>query len=84
MAALAVVEGLDVFEHRELQLEPRWPAAAVDELFLEGGEERLGDGVVVRVATGADRDRDPRLALQRRPNASETYCLGSTGPRNGV
>jgi hypothetical protein len=43
--ALTVVERLDVFEHRGLQLEPRGPAAAVDELLLERREERLGDGV---------------------------------------
>jgi hypothetical protein len=36
----------------------RGPAAAVDELFLEGREERFGDGVVVRVSAGAHRDRD--------------------------
>ena len=50
MAALAVVEGLDVLEHGGLKLEPARPAAAVDELFLERGEERLGDGVVVGVS----------------------------------
>jgi hypothetical protein len=43
--ALAVVERLDVFEHGGLQLEPVGPGAAVDELFFEGGEERLRDGV---------------------------------------
>ena len=46
--ALAVVERLDVFEHGGLELEPRGPAAAVDEFLLEGREERLGDGVVER------------------------------------
>jgi hypothetical protein len=45
--ALAVVERLDVLEHRRLELEPRRPAAAVDELLLQSREERLGDGVVV-------------------------------------
>jgi hypothetical protein len=39
--ALAVVERCDVLEHGGPQLEPRRPAAAVDELFLESGEERL-------------------------------------------
>src|SRR5688572_25183667 len=61
VAAPAVVERLDVLEHRGLELEPRWPAAAVDELLLERGEEGLGDGVVVGVAAGAHRDRDPGL-----------------------
>lgn len=36
MVALPVVERLDVPEHGGLKLEPRWPAAAVDERFLEG------------------------------------------------
>jgi hypothetical protein len=34
VAALAVIERLDVLEHRGLQLEPRGPAAAVHELLL--------------------------------------------------
>ena len=59
MAASSVVERFDVFEHGGLQLVPRGPGAAVDELLLEGREERLGDGVVVGVAAGADRDLDP-------------------------
>jgi hypothetical protein len=31
----------------------------VDELFLQGREEALGDGVVVAVAAAAHRLRDP-------------------------
>ena len=62
MPALAVVERLDVLEHGGLELEPVGPGAPVDELLLEGREERLGDGVVVGVAVGAHRDRDPGLA----------------------
>lgn len=46
MPSLAVVERLDLFEQRRLQLEPRGPAAAIDELFLEGREQCLGDGVL--------------------------------------
>src|SRR5918995_5762260 len=34
----------------------------LNELFLERGEERFGDRVVVGVATGAHRNRDPGLA----------------------
>ena len=45
MAALAVVEGLDVLEHRGLELVAGRPRAAVDELLLERGEERFGDRV---------------------------------------
>ena len=49
MAALAVAERLDVFEGGGLQLEPVGPGAVVDQLFLKGGEERLGDGVRLRL-----------------------------------
>jgi hypothetical protein len=34
----------------------------VDELFLDGGEEALGDGVVVGAALGAHRDGDAGVA----------------------
>src|SRR5215207_3450377 len=61
VAALAVVERLDVLEYGGPELEPARPAAAVDELLLERREERLGDGVVVCVSAGAHRDRDPGL-----------------------
>jgi hypothetical protein len=43
--ALAVIDRLDVLEHGGLELEPVGPGAAVDEFVLEGGEERLGDGI---------------------------------------
>jgi hypothetical protein len=39
VAALAVVERLDVLEHCGLELEPVGPGAAVDELLLEGCED---------------------------------------------
>ena len=74
MAAPAVVERLDVLEHGGLQLEPGRPAAAVDELLLERREERFGDGVVVRVAAGAHRDRDPRVAGG--PPERQAHVLG--------
>jgi hypothetical protein len=35
---------------------------AVDEFGFEGGEEALGDGVVVAVADAAHRGRDPGIA----------------------
>src|SRR3954451_17471049 len=57
--ALAVVEDLDVLEDRAAQVGLGWPAAAVDELLLQGREEALGDGVVVAVAAAAHRLRDP-------------------------
>jgi hypothetical protein len=43
--ALAVVEDRDVLEDRGAQVGLGWPAAAVDELLLQGREEGLGDGV---------------------------------------
>ena len=56
MAALAVVEDFDVVEDLGALLGLRRPGAAVDELFLEGREVALGDGVVEAVA--------PRLRKQ--------------------
>jgi hypothetical protein len=48
MASSAVVERLDVLEHRRLQFGPRGPGAAVDELRIQGREQRLGDRVRLR------------------------------------
>ena len=45
MAALAVVEDLDVLEDGGPGLLPGGPGLAVQQLGLEGGEEALGDGV---------------------------------------
>lgn len=50
MHAADVVVQLDVLEYVLLRLLPGLVAAPVDELPLERLEERLGDGVVVRVA----------------------------------
>ena len=50
-------------------------AAAVDQLLFEGGEERLGDGVVIRVSAGAHRDRDPRVACG--PAEREAHALAA-------
>jgi hypothetical protein len=74
VAALAVVERLGVLEHGGLELEPRRPAAAVDELLLERGEERLGDGVGVGVAAGAIEIAIPACRAAR-PKARLTYWL---------
>jgi hypothetical protein len=41
----AVVEGLDVLEDLARELAACRPGATMDELFLERGEEALGDGV---------------------------------------
>src|SRR5215212_721413 len=54
MAALAVVEGLDVLEDGRLCLLPGGPGLTVEQLGLEGGEEALGDGVVPTGAGATD------------------------------
>lgn len=59
---LAVVESLDVVEDGALQLTARRPGAAADELLLQGGEERLGDGVVKAITPRAHRDRHAAVA----------------------
>jgi hypothetical protein len=44
----AVVEALDVLKDLRGQLAPGRPGGAVHELFLERGEEALGDGIRLR------------------------------------
>src|SRR3954468_23030775 len=60
--AAAVVEDLDVFEDLGAQFGLGWPAAAVDELFLQCREEALGDGVIKAVTLAAHRLGDPGRA----------------------
>src|SRR3954454_5641512 len=58
--APAVVEDLDVLEDRGAQVGLGWPAAAVDELLLQGREEALSEGdLMLAVAAAAHRLRDP-------------------------
>src|SRR6188508_2522263 len=54
MAALAIVEGLDVLEDGGPGLLAGGPGLAMEQLGLEGGEEALGDGVVPTGAGTAD------------------------------
>src|SRR5688500_8209655 len=54
MAALAVVEDLDVLEDSGSGLLPGGPGLAVQQLGLEGGEEALSDRVVPARAGMAD------------------------------
>jgi hypothetical protein len=56
--AAAVEEDLDVLEDLGPELGLRRPCAAVDELFLERGEEALGDGVIEAVTAAAHRLSD--------------------------
>lgn len=74
VSALAVVARLDVLGHGGLQLEPRWPGAAVDELF---------SSVATNVSTTALSNASPREPIKTAipaspaalPNARLTYEL---------
>src|SRR5215207_1317006 len=54
MAALAVVEGLDVLEDGGPGLLAGGPGLSVDQFGLEGGEEALGGGIVPAGSWPAD------------------------------
>src|SRR4051794_40310205 len=71
MAALAIVEGLDVLEDRGPGLLPGGPALAVEQLGLEGGEEALGDGVVPAGAGAADALADLPVGQPARVGVGE-------------
>src|SRR5512144_306871 len=58
MAALPVVEDLDVFEERGLRLAPGSKARAMHEFGLESAEEALHRGVVQAVPLSAHRGCD--------------------------
>jgi hypothetical protein len=74
VAALAVVERLDVLEHGGLELEPGGPVAAVDELLLERGEEALGDALSYASPSEPIEIAIP-LCRAARPKARLTYWL---------
>jgi len=61
MASRGVVVGFDPVECLLLQVFDVRPGAGVDEFFLVGGEERLGDGVVVADPGPAQRPPYPVL-----------------------
>lgn len=62
LSAALVIEPVDPFEGRELDVGHRLPGAvAVDLLGLEQADRRLGQGVVVAVADAADRRVDAGL-----------------------
>lgn len=73
MPAGPVVEGLDVGEDLGAELSPCRPGAAVDELLLQGGEERLGDGVIEAIALGA-MERAMPASPAAWPKARDTNC----------
>jgi hypothetical protein len=53
VASGRVVEGLDVAEDGEAGLIAAGPAAALDQLVLDRGDDAFGGGIVVGVATAA-------------------------------
>ena len=55
---VGVVEPFDVLEDAYAGLDSGPEAGPVQEFGREAGEERLGDGVVIRVASPAHRYRD--------------------------
>jgi hypothetical protein len=78
---LRVVKALDVPEDPEQGLLARREALATEELFLEAGEEALGDGVVPGVADRAHREVDP--GLLRVAALDQTRVLGAIAAHCG-
>ena len=89
---MGVVEAFDVVEDGGAGLVAVGEAGLVQEFGLDGGEERLGDRVVIRVASPSHRYRDASLvaAGPERPRGglprfkgSLQHCLvgGSVGVR---
>src|SRR5918998_934312 len=70
-----VIEGLDEVEDGHPRLLAGPPTRAGDQLALEGGEERLGEGVVETIADRAHRDGDPGLAAA--PAERQAGVLGA-------
>ena len=62
MAALAVVERLDVFEDRAPRRGAGRPAVPIQQVELEGGEEALGDRIVLTVGGPAQAGPDAVLS----------------------
>src|SRR5215471_14916539 len=62
VSSWVVVEPIDPFERRVLDIVEFSPrATAVNDLGLEQPDDRLGEGIVVRVADAADRRLDAGL-----------------------
>ena len=60
----AVVEPADVAHARELELRVGAPHAVADELGFVAIDERLGEGVVVRISDAADRRQHAMIVEQ--------------------
>jgi hypothetical protein len=61
MTAARIVPAFDEVKHREPSIDLRPEPLAIQQLTLEGREEALAQGVVVRVADAAHGRPDPRL-----------------------
>jgi hypothetical protein len=62
--AAGVVPALDPVEDRLVGGRPGGPGTSVEQLGLDGREERLGDGVVPALTAPADREPDAVLVGQ--------------------
>ena len=91
MASAGVVPALDVVEDRAAGGGLRvGQARRCEQLGLDGGEERLGEGVVPALAVAADRQTSRRARLARLAYWAD-WCTGSRGrsgrsrrPRGGA
>ena len=80
MAAVAVVEALQVLEDRRPGVLACRPAGAVEQFGLERGEEALGGGVVPAGARPADAGACAMLGQDGRcTRRSGTDCRGPSG-----
>ena len=64
MAPSTIVIRLNVFEHGRPEFVNSRPRPGVDELFLQGREERLGDRVVVTNSGAPDRRSNPVIPAE--------------------
>jgi hypothetical protein len=62
VSTAAVVEPLGVLEDRVRELDAGAPALPVEQLGLHARPERLGDGIVVRIANGSQGREQARSA----------------------
>ena len=84
VAAGSVVKDLQISEEGGRQLKPGLPFLAVEQLGLEAGPERLDDGIVERVADGAQLGSncavEPALVQASRSTYSSIRCARVGSP----
>ena len=59
VAALLVMEGIDVVSRRRAQFENRCPFSPVPQLSLHPGPERLDHGIVITIANSSEAEPQP-------------------------